>query len=164
MIAAILTGYPQVMLAAGKPRALMCFNSCVLPLYGLAVWLTAKHGLVAVAVAVVGVHVVMLAAVYLILFRMVLKMRIGRLVTDLAPAAVGAALIVAVGMPLANALRDAGAGAIPVVAAVSLAAAILHLGALKSLFPVVWADLVSLIRRLLPNRGPLRRPAPSPAA
>jgi PST family polysaccharide transporter len=164
MIAAILTGYPQVMLASGKPRALMLFNSCVLPVYGLAVFLTAKHGLVTVAVAVVGIHVLMLAAVYLVLFRMVLKMPIGRLVTDLAPAVVGGALIVIVGMPLADALRGAGAGAIPVVAAVSLAAAILHLGALRSLFPAVWADLVSLFRRLVPARMPLRRPAPSPSA
>jgi O-antigen/teichoic acid export membrane protein len=163
MIAAVLTGYSQVMLAAGKPRALMLFNCFVLPLYGLAVWLTAKHGLVTVAVAVVGVHVIMLAAVYLVLFRMVLKMPIGRLVTDLAPAVVGSGLIVAVGFPLARALRDAGAGGIPVILAVGLMGTVVHLATLRSLFPAVWADLVSLTRRLLPNRGPLRRREPLPS-
>jgi O-antigen/teichoic acid export membrane protein len=159
MIAAVLTGYPQVMLAAGRPRALMVFNSFVLVLYGIAVWSTAKHGLVTVAVAVVGVHVVMLAAVYLVLFRAVLKMPIARLVTDLAPAVVGSALIVVVGMPLARALRDVGANPILIIAAVGLAGALVHLVSLRSLFPVVWADLVMLIRRLLPSRGPLRRSA-----
>ena len=159
MIAAVLTGYPQVMLAAGRPRALMVFNSFVLVLYGTAVWATAKHGLVTVAAAVVGVHVVMLAAVYLVLFRMVLKMPIARLVTDLAPAVVGSGLIVLVGMPLAGALRDVGANAIAIIAAVGLVGAAVHLLSLRALFPVVWADLVTLIRRLLPSRGPLRRPA-----
>jgi teichuronic acid exporter len=159
MIAAVLTGYPQVMLAAGRPRALMVFNSFVLVLYGTAVWATAKHGLVTVAAAVVGVHVVMLAAVYLVLFRMVLKMPIARLVTDLAPAVVGSGLIVLVGMPLAGALRDVGANAIVIIAAVGLVGAVVHLLSLRALFPVVWADLVTLIRRLLPSRGPLRRPA-----
>ena len=33
MIAAILTGYPQIMLAAGKPRALLVFNVFLLALY-----------------------------------------------------------------------------------------------------------------------------------
>lgn len=159
MIAAVLTGYSQVMLAAGKPRALMLFNTCVLPIYGLAVWMTAKHGLVAVATAVVAVHVVMLAAVYLVLFRMVLKMPIGRLVTDLAPAVVGSGLIVALGLPLAGALRDAGTPAIPVVMAISVMAAVVHLATLRSLFPAVWADLGSLFRRLLPSRRPRGRSA-----
>jgi O-antigen/teichoic acid export membrane protein len=164
MIAAILTGYPQVMLAAGKPRALMLFNGCVLVVYGTAVFVTAKHGLVTVAVAVVGVHVAMLAAVYLVLFRAVLKMPIARLVTDLAPAVVGGALVVLVGMPIAGALRDAGAGAIVIIAAVCAAGAAVHLLSLRSLFPAVWGDLVSLVRRLLPSRGPLRRPALSSSA
>ena len=164
MIAAILTGYPQVMLAAGRPRPLMLFNCCVLVVYGSAVWFTAPHGLVAVAVAVVGVHVAMLAAVYLVLFRAVLKMPIGRLVTDLAPAVVGSALVVAVGMPLAAFLRQADVAAIPIVLAVSAVGAIVHLVSLRSLFPSVWADLLSLVRRLLPARVSFRRPALSSSA
>jgi O-antigen/teichoic acid export membrane protein len=164
MIAAILTGYPQVMLAAGRPRPLMLFNCCVLVVYGSAVWFTAPHGLVAVAAAVVGVHVAMLAAVYLVLFRAVLKMPIGRLVTDLAPAAVGSALVVAVGMPLAAFLRQADVAAIPIVLAVSAVGAFVHLVALRSLFPSVWADLLNLVRRLLPARVSFRRPALSSSA
>jgi O-antigen/teichoic acid export membrane protein len=159
MIAAILTGYPQVMLAAGRPRPLMVFNCCVLTVYAVAVWFTAKHGLVTVATAVVGIHVAMLIAVYLVLFRAVLGMSIGRLVTDLAPAVVGGALVILVGMPLASELRGVGAGAVPIVAAVSGAGAFVHLAAVRSLFPAVWADLFALIRRILPARGPLRRPA-----
>jgi hypothetical protein len=153
-------------LAEGPPRPLMVFNCCVLTLYAIAVWFTAKHGLVTVATAVVGVHVAMVVAVYLVLFRAILGMPIARLVTDLAPAAVGAALVILVGMPLAAELRDVGAGAVPVVAAVGLAGAFVHLVAMRSLFPAVWTDLFALIRRILPARGPLRpRPAlPSSAS
>jgi len=160
MIAAVLTGYPQVMLAAGRPRPLMVFNCCVLVVYGFAVWFTARSGLVAVATAVVLVHVAMLAAVYLVLFRAVLKMPIGRLVTDLAPAVVGSALVLVVGFPLASVLRNAGAGAVPIVAAVGLVGAVVHLAALRSLFPSVSADLFALVRRLLPSRVRFRRRRP----
>jgi O-antigen/teichoic acid export membrane protein len=164
MIAAVLTGYPQVMLAAGRPRPLMVFNCCVLVLYGVAVWFTARHGLVTVATAVVGVYAVMLASVYLILFRSVLGMRVDRLFTDLAPAAVGAALVLVVGMPLAEALRDVGAGPVAIVAAVGLAGALVQLVALRSFFPKVWHDLITLCRRVLPAWRPFRRPAMSSTA
>jgi PST family polysaccharide transporter len=161
MIAAVLTGYPQVMLAAGKPRPLMIFNCCVLLLYGTAVWFMAPHGLVAVATAVVGVYVAMMCAVYLILFRAVLKMPIRRLVTDLAPAVVGSALVLVVGFPLASVLRNAGVASIPIVMAVGLAGAVVHLASLRALFPVVWADLIALVERIVPVSTRLRRRRPA---
>lgn len=159
MIAAVLTGYPQVMLAAGRPRPLMVFNCCVLVVYGLVVWLTARHGLVAVAGAVVGVHVAMLVAVYFVLFRLVLGMPVGRLISDLAPAVAVSALVLAVGFPLAGALRDASVGAFAIVVAVGFVGVTVQALALRSLFPAVWSDLASLLRRLVPQRLLLRRPA-----
>lgn len=159
MIAAVLTGYSQIMLAAGRPRPLMIFNCCVLAVYGLAVFLTAKQGLVTVAIAVVGVYVAMLVAVYLVLFRRVLGMPIGRLVTDLAPAVLGSVLVLAVGVPLADLLRDAHAGAAMIVIAVGIAGLCVHALGLRAFFPEVWADVSSLIRRLSPIRLPLGRPA-----
>jgi O-antigen/teichoic acid export membrane protein len=159
MIAAVLTGYPQVMLAAGRPRPLMIYNCVILVVYCCAVWLTAKHGLVTVAAAVVGVHVLMLTTVYLVLFRGVLGIHIGRLVTDLAPAVVGSVLVILVGEPLASALRGVGAPALVVVASVGLVGACVHLAALRSFFSPVWADLLGMGRRLLPARRPFRRPA-----
>jgi len=161
MIAAVLTGYPQVMLASGRPRPLMIYNCCILAVYCGAVWLTARHGLVTVAIAVVGVYLVMLASVYLVLFRAVLGIHVGRLVTDLAPALAGSALVVLAGMPLAEALRDLGAGAVVVVASVGVVGVLLHLIALRSLFPPVWADLLAIVRRLVPAWRPFRRPAMS---
>jgi hypothetical protein len=94
-----------------------------------------------------------------VLFRTVLKMPIGRLVTDLAPAVAGSALIIVVGMPLAGQLRDVGANAFAIIAIVGLVGAFIHLACLRSLFPAVWDDLLSLVRRLVPRIGPPRRPA-----
>lgn len=155
MVAAILTGYPQVMLAAGRPRPLMIFNCCVLIVYGLAVFATANLGLATVAVAVVAVHLAMLAAVYLVLFRRVLGMPIGRLVTDLAPAVAGSALVLAVGFPLAELLRSASAGPALIVLLAGCVGLCTQALALRALFPRVWADVSGLLRRLLPDRLPL---------
>jgi O-antigen/teichoic acid export membrane protein len=160
MIAAILTGYPQVMLAAGRPRPLMVFNCCVLVVYGAAVYLTAGLGLVAVAIAVVAIHVAILAAVYLVLFRAVLGLPVGRLVTDLAPAIAASGLVLVVGVPLADLLRDAGLAAPLVVLGAGLAGLAAQALTLRALFPNVWADVSGLLRRLAPERfSPPRRPS-----
>jgi len=162
MIAAILTGYPQVMLAAGRPRPLMIFNCCVLVGYGLAVFATASRGLDTVAVAVVGVHVAMLAAVYLVLFRRVLGMPVGQLVGDLAPAFLGSAAIVAVGLPLAGFLREIGTAGPLIILVAGCVGLLVQALALRTFFPVVWADVSSLIRRVLPSRPALASSAPDP--
>jgi O-antigen/teichoic acid export membrane protein len=162
MIAAILTGYPQLMLAAGRPGPLMIFNCCVLVVYGLAVFATAGLGLATVAVAVVAVHMAMLAAVYLILFRRVLGMPIGRLVGDLAPAVVGSFAIVAIGLPLAVLLRELGVAAPLLVVVAGGTGLLVQALTLRTCFPAVWADVSSLIRRILPSRPVLGSSAPDP--
>jgi O-antigen/teichoic acid export membrane protein len=162
MIAAILTGYSQVMLAAGRPRALLIFNCVVLVAYGLAVFLTARQGLVTVSLAVVGVHVAMLAAVYLVLFRRVLGMPVGRLFTDLAPAAATAALVLAVGLPVADLMRGAGAAPVLIVGLAGLAGCVVQALALRAFFPEVWSDVSRLLRRLLPDRLAKSSTAPQP--
>ncbi|MFL5833541.1 MAG: lipopolysaccharide biosynthesis protein [Solirubrobacterales bacterium] len=162
MVAAILTGYSQVMLAAGRPRALLTFNCVVLVAYGLAVFLTARQGLVTVSLAVVGVHVAMLAAVYLVLFRRVLGMPVGRLFTDLAPAAATAALVLAAGLPVADLLRGAGAAPVFIVLAAGLAGCLVQALALRAFFPEVWRDVSRLLRRLLPDRLAKSSATPQP--
>ncbi len=152
MIAAILTGYPQVMLAAGRPRPLLIFNFAVLVVYAVAVFFTARQGLTTVALAVVGIHVAMLAAVYLVLFRRVLGMPVGRLFTDLAPAVATAALVLVVGLPVADLMRGADASPVLTVLLAGLVGCCMQALALRALFPEVWGDVARLLRRLLPSR------------
>ncbi len=167
MIAAVLTGYPQIMLAAGKPRALLVFNVALLGLYLLVSWIVAPHGVTALALGVVGVHLVLLLAVYGVLFRRVLAIPVRRLVTDLLPAVACSLLLLGVAFPVAELARGLEAPVPLFLLAVGAAGATVYLAALRSLFPVVWDDVARLTRRVLPiPSNPIgvlrvRRTAPS---
>ena len=151
MIAAVLTGYPQILLAAGKPRALLVFNLVLLGLYAVTSWVAAPYGITALALTVVGVHVAMIVAVYGVLFRRLLGIPIGRLVSDLLPAIACSLALLAAAAPLAGLLRNAGAP-VPVLAAlVGIVGALVYCSALRSFFPVVWNDVVQLIARVMPD-------------
>lgn len=152
MIAAILTGYAQIMLAAGKPRALLVFNVFLLTLYVVASWIAAPYGITALAIAVVGVHVVLLVSVYTVLFRRVLGIPIRRLVTDIFPALASSVLMLAVANPVAELLRDHGVPVFLLLLSVGIVGAWAYLAALYSLFPAIWNDVAQLTRRVLPDR------------
>jgi O-antigen/teichoic acid export membrane protein len=155
MVAAVLTGYAQVMLAAGRPQALMRFNIVVLAIYGATVWVTAKHGISTVAASVVGVYLLQLLGVYGILFRRVLDIPVGRMVGDLAPAVAGSLAILAIGFPLAKLFENTPPPA--VIAVVGIVGLVVHVTVLRSFFPAVWNDLSGLVRRLVPMRLTPRR-------
>jgi hypothetical protein len=161
MIAAVLTGYPQVMLALGEPGALMRFNLAVLALYAVAVGLVAPLGIVAVSVAVVFWHFVILVAVYRVLLRRHLDLPMRRLATDVGPALTCCCVLVAAALPVRVALVHAGVPAILVLAGAGAVAATAYCVALRVLFRGLWAELLTLAERVMPAR---RRPAPLAAA
>ncbi len=152
MIAAILTGYAQIMLAAGRPRVLLVFNVFLLALYVIASWIAAPYGITALAIAVVGVHVVLLVSVYAVLFQRVLGMPIRRLVTDIFPALASSVLMLAVANPVAELLRSNGVPVFLLLLSVGVVGACAYLAALYSLFPAIWNDIAQLTRRVLPDR------------
>ncbi len=150
MIAAVLTGYPQIMLAAGRPRVLLGFNLALLALYVVVSWLATPYGIETLAIAVVGVHCVLLVSVYAGLFRWVLGIPVRRLVTDLAPAVVGSLVLIAVALPIAALLRAESAPTLFLLLAVGLNGALAYLVAISTLFPSLWEELTLLTRRLTP--------------
>jgi PST family polysaccharide transporter len=158
MIAAVLTGYPQIMLAAGRPRVLLGFNLALLSLYGVASWVAAPYGIGALAVAVVAVHVVLLVAVYLVLYRRVLGIPVRRLVTDLLPAATGSTVLLAAALPVTELLRAAQAPVPLLLLGAGVSGGIAYLLALSRLFPTLWDELTGLARRLLPAPRATLRP------
>lgn len=149
MIAAILTGFAQVMLGTGHPRELMQFNIGVLLVYGAAVWFAAPHGIVAVSVAVVGVYVLQLVAVYAVLFTRVVGIPVRRMITDLAPALLGGLALLAVGFPLAGVLVSAGVPVPVLIAVVAVVGFAAYSTVLRVLFTPVWDDLWRLVRRVV---------------
>ena len=126
MVAAILTGFAQVLLAAGRPRPLMWFNVALLAVYAGVVMATAERGIVTVAVAVVAVYLAQLVVVYTVLFRRIVGIAVDRMVRDLAPAVVGSAALMAVCFPLTRALRDAAVPPVLILAAVGALGLLVH--------------------------------------
>lgn len=151
MIAAVLTGFPQVLLAAGKPRALLYFNVGLLIVYAGAVFATVGQGIVAVAIAVVAVYVAQLVVVYAVLLRRVVGIRVSQMVGDLAPAVLGSLALLAVCFPLVHLLRGADAPPLVILAAAGSIGLLIHCLVVRQLFPAVWHDLVALARRVLPS-------------
>jgi teichuronic acid exporter len=164
MIAAILTGYPQVMLAVGKPRVLLRFNIVILAIFAAAVYATATHGLIAVSIAVLAVHVVILLGVYQFLLGPQIGLSIRSLVPALGPAVVGCLGLAAVGFPLRMLVPG---GDLPVIVVAGGAGFLIYALILAGLFPAAWSDLRMLAERVVPPIARLHRrrlPTPAPSA
>jgi lipopolysaccharide exporter len=168
MIAATLTGYPQVMLALGEPRALARFNVAALALYVVVIWTIAPLGIITVAVGTLAWYAVILFAVYGVLLRRHLDLPMRRMVTDLGPALTCCAVLVGAGFAARWALEHLGAGDVLTMAGTGAVCSAAYVAAMAVLFPSLWKELVMLARRVAPSRRPRRtvvtQPAPEPTA
>ncbi len=150
MVAAVLTGYPQVMLALGRPRALLGFNVAMLLGYAAVVALAVGHGLIVVAVAVAAFYLAILAGVYRLLLRRHLGISIRRLLPELGPALAGCMVLAAVGEPL-RALLAPELGAALTIGVVGTAGLLSYVATLRVVSPAAWHDLGLLLARVLPT-------------
>jgi lipopolysaccharide exporter len=164
MVAAVMTGYPQVMLAVGKPRPLLRFNVGMLAFYATVVLVAAPHGLTTVCITVVAAHLVILVGVYRLLLWPYVGVPMRRLVTDVLPALGGSAALLGVGFGVRDGL--AGAPALLVLAAIGIVGGAAYLVCIRFLFPAAWADVALITRKILPARRRARAtvPAFSPGA
>jgi O-antigen/teichoic acid export membrane protein len=153
MFAAVLTGYAQVMLAVGRPRALLSFNLGRLALYAGAVLLASRHGLVTVAIAVVAAYLLILLGAYRLLLQRYVGISIRRLAPELGPAIIGCLVMSVVTVPLMHVLN----GNLPrllQIALVSAAGLCVYSLVLRIAFPPAWTDARTLVVQVL---GPLAR-------
>ena len=149
MMAAILTGYPQIMLAIGRPRALLNFNIAMVTVYAGAILLASRHGLVAVAFTVAGVYLLILAGVYRFLLQRYIGISIWRLVPELAPAVCGCLALLAVTLPLSHALSSSLPRIVTCAVAGGAGLAAYAL-VVRGLFKAAWQDLSALLVRVCP--------------
>ncbi|HSZ68839.1 MAG TPA: oligosaccharide flippase family protein [Solirubrobacteraceae bacterium] len=154
MVAAILTGYPQVMLAVGRPRALLNFNLAMLAVYATVVALAVGHGLIAVAIAVVIVYLGILVGVYHFLLARYVGLSIKRLLPELGPALAGCVALAAVTEPLRLALEPS-LPRILTLAVAGGAGLLAYAGTLRVVSPAAWRDLALLLVRVFPPLGRL---------
>lgn len=154
-VAAVLTGYPQIMLAIGRPKPLMYFNVAMVIGYGTAIFLASRHGLVVIAVAVSSAYVLILLGVYQLLLKRYVGLSIRRLLPELGPAVTGSAALVGVELAVRAALP--GVPGI-IVAVLAGAAGVLTYGLVVGLlFREAFNDVVSLVVRVAPPAGRLLR-------
>lgn len=136
----VATGAAPLMLAAGRPRRLLAFNTAVLAIYITVVTWFAGYGITVVAVAVMVVHIIVVVAQFLILERAV-GISTREIAAGVLPAAASGGVSLAVAWPLATALAHANVSDAGVVAGASAAAAILYVLCLRLAFADAWRDL-----------------------
>ncbi len=151
MLAAVLTGYSQVMLAIGRPRPLLVFNVARLVVYAGAVLLASRHGLMVVAAAVVFAYLVILIGAYHFLLHPNVGISMGRLIPELSPAVIGCLALGAVTAPAMHLLTGEMPRAL-LIALVGSAGMVVYALVLRFGFPAAWQDVRHLIVQVL---GPL---------
>ena len=157
MALAVLSGTEPLMLAVGRPRALLGFNGAFLAATGSAAFLAAPHGLSAVAFAVSGVHLGMVALAQVLLVGRVVGIPVRELVADVLPATVASAGSLAAGIVVAPWIEGFGGP----LAEVALLAAIClgtYTVLLRALFDSTWDELARTFSRVIGRAAPRRSP------
>lgn len=161
MALAVLSGTEPLMLAVGRPRALLAFNSAFLVATGSAAFLAAPHGLTAVAIAVSGVHVGMVALAQAVLVGRVVGIPLGDLVRDVMPATLASAGALAAGLA-ARPLTGGAEAPLAEVAALTAISLGTYAVLLRGVFVSAWDEVARTLRRVIARSVPPRSPvAPS---
>jgi hypothetical protein len=140
-----------MMLAAGKPRALLINNVVSLALFAIVVYVCAGYGLIATCIGVGIYRVGALVVGQYALGTRVLGIPLREtLVGDPGPAAVSTLALVAAAVAVSEGLASAPPVIdVAVTAAVGLAVYAL---VLRTLFTAAWSDITLLARRAVPQR------------
>ena len=149
--AAVGTGIGPMMLAAGKPRALLINNVVSFVCFAIAVYVCAGYGLIATCIGVSAYRVLSLIFGQYFLATRGLGIPLRETVLiDPAPAAVSAAALAIAALPVAKLLESFPAAVnVAVTAAVGFSVYAL---VLRAMFPPAWADMQLLTRRLVRRR------------
>lgn len=145
------TGIGPIMLAAGRPNALLVNNVISFTCFATVVYVCAGYGLIATCIGVVAYRLVALSVSQYFLATRLLGIPLHHtLITDPGPAAVSSAALLAVAFPVAAVLD----GAPPAVAVLvpAVAGLIAYLAVLRSLFRDAWSDVVLVVAGAIPQR------------
>lgn len=151
MTAAVMTGLGPLMLALGKPKALLYWNLCAATAYGLMVYLVAPLGLVEVCVAVVAMRITTLVIAQRVLLQGLAGIPMRSLLHDAGPAVVASVALLGVCFPLTAALVAAGIPTLVLCCLVGAAGTAAYALTLRTLFAATWADVMLLASRVLPR-------------
>jgi O-antigen/teichoic acid export membrane protein len=137
-----------LVLAAGKPRALMIFNVCEVALYaGMLFFVSSGGDLVLVCASVAAFRVATLICSYAFLLGPVLESSVFELLDDAGPALLGCLALAAVALPLRLFLD---APVVPLLVACAVAGFTAYAVVLRLVSPASWADIRLIAGRLIP--------------
>jgi PST family polysaccharide transporter len=151
----VIDAVGTVLMATGRSRALLGYGVAHFAVYVGAVLVASSHGLVAVCITVVGVHMAFLVVAYKVLLRGRKEATLRFLWADISAASVGCVALVAAALPVDIALGHTAIAPPLHVLVVGSVALVAYLAALRVCFPDAWRDVMALVRRVLPAR-PLR--------
>ena len=151
----VIDAVGSALMAEGRARALLGYGVAHFVVYAGAVFVASSRGLTAVAVTAVGVHVAFLVVAYAVLLHDRAESALSFLWADVAPACVSCLGLLVLAGPAEGLLRGSAVPTVLHLALVGIAAAVGYLLALRLWFPASCADLVTLVRRLLPARRSL---------
>jgi lipopolysaccharide exporter len=154
----INNGTPPLMLAAGRPGALLAFNLCRFAILGVVVLLAVPYGLTVVCVAVAAFQVTTVVVSYALMLGRLVGVTLRQLADEVWPAIASSGILLAAAFPATYALSSSGLPRPAVVLLVSLLAAPLYLLALRFISPAAWADVSLLARGVLRPRRRRKTP------
>jgi O-antigen/teichoic acid export membrane protein len=144
MAYAVATGTGPLMIAVGKPGALVRWSLIELVAYAGLIYVLSDHGLIAISIGVASFAVASLFAIQLLLLGPYVGIPIGQLWGDVLPGVTSAVVVLVTVVPL----RILIVGAVPTVVAVvllSLASGVAAVASLR-LFTATWADMMAIVR------------------
>lgn len=142
----------SALMASGRARALLGFGVAHFFVYVGAVLVVAHLGLVAVAIAGSGIHLLFVGVAYIVLLRGEVRRPLRVMVGDFAPAVLSSLALIAVAVPVDRLLQGVGAPVPLLMLAVGVLGGIAYVAVLRVAFPGSARDLGSVVRRLLPSR------------
>jgi PST family polysaccharide transporter len=155
--AVVGTGTGPLLMAMGRPTALVISNAASLALFVVVVVLAAPHGLLFTCAAISAFRVVQLVVVqYLLVERLCAIPLRETLVRDVVPALAGCVALAVVAVPVQAGLGAAGAPDIVTMAAACGTGLAAYLVALRLVSPATWRDCRTMAGRVVPSRA-LRR-------
>jgi O-antigen/teichoic acid export membrane protein len=141
-----------VLMASGRPRAVLAFGAGHFAAYGLAVLAVAPFGITAVAIAAGVVHSAFVLVSYFLIGKGESHNFARRVWDDIAPATVCSAALAAVAVPTGLLLERAGLPDLAWMVAVGLVGSIVYVLVLRVAFRGVWATQKKIFERIFPAR------------
>ncbi|HEV7804356.1 MAG TPA: oligosaccharide flippase family protein [Solirubrobacteraceae bacterium] len=148
----VIDAVGSALMAAGRAKALLGYGVAHFAVYVGAILVASYFGLAAVAIASVAVHAIFMVVAYEILLHDRPEHALRCLWVDVCPATIGCCALLVAAAPVEWLLLRSSVPAFVHVALVGPAGAAAYLAALRLWFPTTFGDLVSLVRRILPER------------